>query len=1139
MANAGASAAETAVVPREQRPTPFLQYIVTAQKSTVVTHSATGYFLSATELNLVVSHGSQLVIYRCTPEGLVAALEVPLWGSVFALRVFRTHTDTLDRLVLAVRPTRFAILQFDPLTQEMKTMANGDLTDRGKLSDNFRCLVEPEGRVLCTQIYNSYLRFIPLSADGGLLDSFTLKVEDHITDMVFLHTKSENPVLAVLYTEKSSQNMKTYELNLRNQTLIEGSLRQMNVDMSSKTLIPVPLPFGGCVIVGESVLTYAENTHSHTQTQTRVLGLAKPPGTVTAWAKVDENGGRFLVCEHTGLLSVLVLQHSSSSGAASHTPGAHAHTPAVVDLKYEPLGKTSIASCVEYLDNGVVYIGSQLGNSQLIRLHTTSGALSATRNEYVEILESYLNVGPICDMILLDVERHGQSEVVTCSGGFKEGSLKIIRNGIGINHLAHLELEGVKMMWVLQQPTTTLSDNAGTDSHIVFSFANETKILHFENDQVEEIDITGFSSNCRTLHVQMLGSMCVQATPTSLRLVSLTNEGSLSEWKPQEKITICASFGNNLVCASGSTLYFLQVLQNSIVMKKKAVLANEISCVSLHMTEQGHLIGAVGFWREASFSLISFPTLDIFHTEHISGDFLCRSLLLHKFSEISPLYLLCALGDGTLLSYIVTEEGTLKEKRKATLGTQPLTLSVFQPQQQHTQQKQSHVFSSSDRPTVISLINKKLVYSAVNLPSVTHVSAFNSEYYQDCLAIATGAGVQIGKIQSIQKLHTQSVPLGCMPRRLCHVPSWRMVAVILSHVSVDQHGEENESSSVVLFDDQTFEQQHHLSFLFPNTEQALSLSALQVREADTLTHVLAVGAAHIKDNEPEPTSGRLILFSPNLAPIAERALSGAPYHIASAKENTLILCAGRSVQLLSVEMMANGSAQIEQKNEQTGFVLALTAAVRSNFVLIGDVIKSVTLFSQNETTHTLESLCRDPGQVWLTATQLIDDDAVLVCDMGRNVSVMKRNTDSEKEYEKKRLECAGMMHIGETVNKVCVGSVSSRVSEDSSLHTSLVLATASGKILVSVSVSESDFKILQHIETALLKFVRGVGGFSHADWRKYRTERREVAACGFIDGDLVEIFLELSTEQQLSVLKGLSVSLDEATKLIEDYARVH
>ena len=66
---------------------------------------------------------------------------------------------------------------------------------------------------------------------------------------------------------------------------------------------------------------------------------------------------------------------------------------------------------------------------QLIKLNLQPDA----KGSYVEVLERYVNLGPIVDFCVVDLERQGQGQVVTCSGAYKDGSLRIVRNGIGIN----------------------------------------------------------------------------------------------------------------------------------------------------------------------------------------------------------------------------------------------------------------------------------------------------------------------------------------------------------------------------------------------------------------------------------------------------------------------------------------------------------------------------------------------------------------------------------------------------------------------------------------------------------------------------------------------------------------------------------
>ncbi len=67
--------------------------------------------------------------------------------------------------------------------------------------------------------------------------------------------------------------------------------------------------------------------------------------------------------------------------------------------------------------------------TQLIKLNIQPDA----KGSYVEVLERYVNLGPIVDFCVVDLERQGQGQVVTCSGAYKDGSLRIVRNGIDIN----------------------------------------------------------------------------------------------------------------------------------------------------------------------------------------------------------------------------------------------------------------------------------------------------------------------------------------------------------------------------------------------------------------------------------------------------------------------------------------------------------------------------------------------------------------------------------------------------------------------------------------------------------------------------------------------------------------------------------
>lgn len=55
--------------------------------------------------------------------------------------------------------------------------------------------------------------------------------------------------------------------------------------------------------------------------------------------------------------------------------------------------------------------------------------------------------------------------------------------------------------------------------------------------------------------------------------------------------------------------------------------------------------------------------------------------------------------------------------------------------------------------------------------------------------------------------------------------------------------------------------------------------------------------------------------------------------------------------------------------------------------------------------------------------------------------------------------------------------------------------------------------------------IKSVGKIEHEFWRAFSTERKTEAAVGFIDGDLIESYLDLSRDKMQEVANNVDVSL--------------
>lgn len=69
------------------------------------------------------------------------------------------------------------------------------------------------------------------------------------------------------------------------------------------------------------------------------------------------------------------------------------------------------------------------------------------------------------------------------------------------------------------------------------------------------------------------------------------------------------------------------------------------------------------------------------------------------------------------------------------------------------------------------------------------------------------------------------------------------------------------------------------------------------------------------------------------------------------------------------------------------------------------------------------------------------------------------------------------------------------------------------------------YEFLLELQSKLASVIKSVGKIEHSTWRSFNTDIKTEASEGFIDGDLIESFLDLSQEKMKEVAEGLQVSV--------------
>uniref|UniRef100_A0A8C1A148 DNA damage-binding protein 1 n=1 Tax=Cyprinus carpio carpio TaxID=630221 RepID=A0A8C1A148_CYPCA len=1136
-------------------------YVVTAQKPTAVNACVTGHFTSSEDLNLLIAKNTRLEIYAVTAEGLRPVRELGMYGKIAVMELFRPKGESKDLLFILTAKYNACILEYKQNGDSIDiiTRAHGNVQDRiGRPSETGVIgIVDPECRMIGLRLYDGLFKVIPLDRDNRELKAFNIRLEElQVIDVQFLYG-CQAPTVCFIYQDPQGRHVKTYEVSLREKEFNKGPWKQENVEAEASMVIPVPEPFGGAIIIGQESITYHNGD--------KYLAIAPPTikqSTIVCHNRVDPNGSRYLLGDMEGRLFMLLLEKEELMDGAV----------VLKDLHVELLGETSIAECLTYLDNGVVFVGSRLGDSQLVKLNVDSN----DQGSYVAVMETFTNLGPIVDMCVVDLERQGQGQLVTCSGAFKEGSLRIIRNGIGIHEHASIDLPGIKGLWPLRSES-----GRDTDDMLVLSFVGQTRVLMLSGEEVEETELPGFVDNQQTFFCgNVVHQQLIQITSVSVRLVTQDSKALVSEWKePQGRnISVASCNSTQVVLAVGRVLYYLQILSGELKQISSTEMEHEVAC--LDITPLGESAGessicAVGLWTDISARLLKLPCFSPLHKEMLGGEIIPRSILMTTFEGSH--YLLCALGDGALFYFgLDIQTGVLSERKKVTLGTQPTVLRTFRSL------STSNVFACSDRPTVIYSSNHKLVFSNVNLKEVNYMCPLNSEGYPDSLALANNSTLTIGTIDEIQKLHIRTVPLYESPKRICYQEVSQCFGVLSSRVemqdtsgttaavrpsastqalsssvsssklfpsSTSPHetsfGEEVEVHSLLVVDQHTFEVLHAHQFL--QNEYALSMVSCKLGRDPAVYFI--VGTAMVYPEEAEPKQGRIIVFhytDGKLQTVAEKEVKGAVYSMVEFSGKLL-------ASINSTVRLYEWTAEKELRTECNHYnnIMALYLKTKGDFILVGDLMRSVLLLAYKSMEGSFEEIARDFNPNWMSAVEILDDDNFLGAENAFNLFVCQKDSAATTDEERQHLQEVGLFHLGEFVNVFSHGSLVLQNLGESSTPTqgSVLFGTVNGMIGLVTSLSEGWYSLLLDLQNRLNKVIKSVGKIEHSFWRSFHTERKTEQATGFIDGDLIESFLDLGRAKMQEVVSTLQMddgsgmkreaTVDEVIKIVEELTRIH
>lgn len=130
------------------------------------------------------------------------------------------------------------------------------------------------------------------------------------------------------------------------------------------------------------------------------------------------------------------------------------------------------------------------------------------------------------------------------------------------------------------------------------------------------------------------------------------------------------------------------------------------------------------------------------------------------------------------------------------------------------------------------------------------------------------------------------------------------------------------------------------------------------------------------------------------------------------------------------------------------------------------------------------------------------------------------------EEERQQMQEVGQFHLGDMVNVFRHGSLVMQHLGESSTPTQgcVLYGTTSGAIGLVTQIPPPFYEFLRNLEYKLVSVIKSVGKIEHNFWRSFNTDLKTEACEGFIDGDLIESFLDLNHDKMTEVAAQLVVS---------------
>ncbi len=346
-----------------------------------------------------------------------------------------------------------------------------------------------------------------------------------------------------------------------------------------------------------------------------------------------------------------------------------------------------------------------------------------------------------------------------------------------------------------------------------------------------------------------------------------------------------------------------------------------------------------------------------------------------------------------------------------------------------------------------------------------------------------------------------------------------------------------------------------------------------------------IGTAYAYPDEDEPTQGRVLVVECNsghvghlksdneddnltryVRHVTQMPTSGGVYSISPFYGGAVLITVNSKTHLCRLAMGKNEVGELSFVGSgHHGHMLSL--CVRSlakngvsgsnrqtkQLAIVGDLMRSISLVEYLPKHEAIEEVARDYNANYMTSIEMLTDGIYLGSENFNNLFVLRYNSNATSEEARVRLDTIGEYHLGEMTNKLMGGSLimpnnsgggTSAMNSSSSSRSvksksdkapfdqnrkvdittgsQTLYGTVDGSIGSVLGLNGPTFAFLSSLQRAMTSIIKPVGGIGHQYFRAFHAERCNRPSRGFVDGDLIETFLDLNRQTMEKIVDRMN-----------------